>query len=719
MNISGIGLKIAEKLIEHFGTEDLAIDAIVNSNITEISSIRGIGMRKAIKIVSTFLETKTGVKKEDILKSPDIVRIHDQILLLLKSHAQTDYAKDKFSLLYPLPSKFQSEIQARLDYFGEARVVIERLGDLEKKIKMHLSKIKPLRNITKKIRRKKVIYIDDSDLYNRILEDEDLVRYCDIFHVERRSKNIPEILLESTKSYDLVFTIFQNYTLDGNFINIIPLEEIMFHKILPEFGVDIFASNSKMIKHAFVLAKIIHTLNGSSVIKEFKQNLSLKVLEEIVEFLEKIGDDGELSRDFNEEIFELRKSMEDFEKIMSDLELWLNQTITTRIEELEVKLDGNQILNILKAQGEQLDSSFNITEFLPSDVADIIFETLQKTEEKLHQKLHLKADDKMSINSVLLDESFSLPLEFDHEKLSDLKNQLAKKYYVKEHSILCSYQEKISRYETDLRRIIKTCFDFDEFFAVGCFARNYQANPPRLYPLGHGVAIQEGINLQLKKEELENPSFKALPIDYVLGKTDMFSGMTKDERVAVLSGANSGGKTCLLQTLAHIVLLAQMGLPVPARNAEVGLVDEIYYFAKSTGMVSAGAFETSLETFARISLSEHPRLVLLDELEAMTEPGAATKIIACLLEIFHQSPDITCCMVSHLAEQIMAKVQVPIRVDGIEAQGLKNGKLLVDRKPKYYYLAKSMPNLIVEKLCATQKAADRQFYKKIQDYLIK
>ncbi|MHC1591885.1 MAG: MutS-related protein [Candidatus Helarchaeales archaeon] len=720
-NLSGIGSKIAEKLIEYFGGEEQAMEAIMNSTISEIASIRGISMKKAMQIVSTFHEKKMGVKKDDILKTNDIKKIHDEIISILKSYAMTDYIRDKFSILYPLPSNFRNEIEKRIQYFAQARNVVEKTENLEKKIKLHLSKIRPLRNSIKKIRRKKAILVDDEGVYEKILKDEDLIRYCDVRLVNSNSPDLLEILHDCSQSYDLVFTCFENCNLETDFINVISLHEVNFKEILPEFGIDIFVSNSKMIKHSYILVKIIHSINDvdSDALARFKKELNLEILDEIIEFLDNIVEDGEISPDFNDEIRILRESIDEFDDKLNDLELWINETITKRIEEMEVRLDGNQILNILKARGENSDGSFNLVEFLPSDIAEIIMNTIQEAEEILFEKLHLQDLDEISINSLFIEDDLSLPIEFNQEKLQELKQYLSKKYYVKEHFILLGYQEKISRYEKDLRKIIKVLLDVDEFFAVGYFARDYNLRAPILKSSSHGIAFKSGINLFLKQEELNNPLFKIDPVDYCLGKNDLFPGKTKNEKIIVLSGANSGGKTCLLQTIAQIVLLAQMGLPVPAQIAEVGLQDEIYYFSKSAGMVSAGAFETSLKTFSQIALTEKTALVLFDELEAMTEPGAATKIISCLLEIFHDMANITCCLVSHLAEQIMKNINAPVRIDGIEARGLQDGTLIVDRTPRYYYLAKSMPILIVEKLCNTNDARRRKFYTNIKEYLQK
>ena len=52
--------------------------------------------------------------------------------------------------------------------------------------------------------------------------------------------------------------------------------------------------------------------------------------------------------------------------------------------------------------------------------------------------------------------------------------------------------------------------------------------------------------------------------------------LTRNENIALLTGANSGGKTTLLETLTQISIMAQMGLPVSADKAEIKIVDEIH-----------------------------------------------------------------------------------------------------------------------------------------------
>ena len=55
-------------------------------------------------------------------------------------------------------------------------------------------------------------------------------------------------------------------------------------------------------------------------------------------------------------------------------------------------------------------------------------------------------------------------------------------------------------------------------------------------------------------------------------------------------------------------------------------------FAKAGGTQSAGALEQTLLQLAKVVSNENAKLILADELEAITEPGAGARIIAGMLE---------------------------------------------------------------------------------------
>ncbi len=179
----------------------------------------------------------------------------------------------------------------------------------------------------------------------------------------------------------------------------------------------------------------------------------------------------------------------------------------------------------------------------------------------------------------------------------------------------------------------------------------------------------------------------------------------------LLSGANSGGKTTLLTTIAIITILSQMGLPVPCSKASVGGFKELHYYRKSTGHVNAGAFESTLRMLSQMIMSPNSRLVLADEMESISEPGASARVIAAFLDLLGRSPDSVGIFVTHLAQEIEKHCKNDLRIDGIEAKGLSdNLELLVDRTPQYYKYAKSTPELIVQRLQHISKGSEKDIY---------
>jgi dsDNA-specific endonuclease/ATPase MutS2 len=111
--------------------------------------------------------------------------------------------------------------------------------------------------------------------------------------------------------------------------------------------------------------------------------------------------------------------------------------------------------------------------------------------------------------------------------------------------------------------------------------------------------------------------------------------------------------------------------------------------------------------------NERIKLVLADELESITEPGASARIIACMLDELNRRSSVAV-FVSHLAGEVLRYSKTPIRVDGIEAEGLdENNNLRVNRSPRYNFLARSTPELILDRLVRSTKGQEREFYEKL------
>jgi hypothetical protein len=191
------------------------------------------------------------------------------------------------------------------------------------------------------------------------------------------------------------------------------------------------------------------------------------------------------------------------------------------------------------------------------------------------------------------------------------------------------------------------------------------------------------------------------PITYAVGDHDMpvsSPNRPPEDRVAVLTGANSGGKTTLLETLCQVQLLAQMGLPVPARHAEVGVVETVVFHRRHASF-NAGVLESTLRSVVPPVSEGGKTLMLVDEFEAITEPGSAADLLHGLVQLTVDREALGV-FVTHLADDL-EPLPAEARTDGIFAEGLTTDlELEVDYQPRFETVGRSTPEFIVSRLVA-------------------
>ena len=354
---------------------------------------------------------------------------------------------------------------------------------------------------------------------------------------------------------------------------------------------------------------------------------------------------------------------------------------------------------------------------LPGEVVETFTSTIQEAEDKLSQMLGLTPREADWVTGVISEE-ISLPAKMVSTQINDLEDKLRRLFADKQFSLIKKIANDLDRLRAIVMKAVQTLLEFDLFLGVGLFSHDYELQTPKISMEYTGVGVQGANNIFLTQSFLKGKHGKVQPIDYCIGKTPFQPNGTNGENCALLSGANSGGKTTTIQTLAQVVTMAQAGFPVPAKQAYVPAFEELYFFYKSRGMVSAGAFETTLKQFAEIVVSDKSKLALFDEVEAITEPGSAANVIAGLIEILQSDPRTSTVICSHLAREIQEVTSVPLRIDGIEARGLdENLDLVVDRTPRFGALARSTPELIVERLSKLTKGPKKAVYEKILENL--
>ncbi|WP_229826314.1 DNA mismatch repair protein MutS [Sphingobacterium griseoflavum] len=133
---------------------------------------------------------------------------------------------------------------------------------------------------------------------------------------------------------------------------------------------------------------------------------------------------------------------------------------------------------------------------------------------------------------------------------------------------------------------------------------------------------------------------KNLPLgeDYITNDTYLDP---ETQQIIIITGPNMAGKSALLRQTGLIVLMAQIGCFVPAKEATIGLVDKIFTRVGASDNLSSGesTFMVEMNETASImnNLSDRS-LILLDEIGRGTSTYDGISIAWAIAEFLHNHP---------------------------------------------------------------------------------
>jgi len=657
--IPGVGAKTAAALRE---LDDPAA-TVESGDVAAIARAPGVNEARAARIARGAIRRRHGDDGR-VLATDRAREVYREAIDLLRERTVTDYAAKRLETFYPSASA--SRIAEAQSFVESA---IER--DPDPAVREALAGVEPLTDPPTVRVRDRCLATADAETLARA---EAAVPELSVETVED-ARDVSEL----ARSYATVIVLdeeFAGLDVEGD-VHVRPdaLDEPA--ETVPERLLAFFAANRERLE----AAAAVHEAAAAAGDPVADGDPAADP-DRLRDALARLDDDGTIVGD--EELTRLTAAVDDLDAAVSTAESVADDRLREAIRERDVTIEGTDFLSLVE-QGARVDS------LLDRELADEYDEAMARAREHLADALRLEPEEAELADRVFGGDP-SFPVDHDEGAVSRLKTELSAARDRRAARLKAELASDLGDLREPVETLVRDALELDVELAIARFADDFDCVMPEVVDPG---SPDSGFRIEGGRSPLLDVDFAdAEPVDYAV------SGAT------LLSGVNSGGKTSTLDLVALVVVLAQMGMPVPAASATVERFEEVHYYAKSQGTLDAGAFEATLRDFGDLVEGADGRLVLVDELESITEPGASAKIIAGILEAL-DGQDATAVFVSHLAREIRDAADFDVAVDGIEAEGLVDGELRVNRSPRKGHLARSTPELIVEKLAGDR---DTEFY---------
>ena len=641
MNLPGIGERLMKRLDDHFGGRHELIRTLESGDVSRIAEVEGISVKRALALAREYNGAEA-----TFLATHEAEKLHGQLIALMQRFASNSASSSRMQMLMPLH---------QIDERRERCRQMMSFANEENEAFVHLRTLFKNLSYTRR----------PTQRYERVIVSQ---------HEHPEWDSYVRILTPSAQESWKDYTVFKTVTWIGkNGPDELPPGWLVLPEsgrsdvMIPEYTLDWFTNNRKTLK---VLLDLMQWRDeGKEILHPALEAIFQETngLEQLASVFAMIGDAGDVE--------EMEKIRDGLWSTAKKLEEDLNQQIAAEMESVTLDLSGSDML-------EALADAATFQRKLASATEDVMNEILERGRTEFSS--YLEAGGLQAPFDLY---SSNWPVKLNRGALDKINDELERRINDGRNDHLLRLATKLADLKPLCETAIQRLIEHDMWYSIASWAIQCNATLPEL--VDHGIWFEQGHHLFIEGD--------VQPVSYGLGRA---APKGDQQSIALLTGANSGGKTTLLELVAHIAILAHMGLPVPAQHAEVGRVEALHVLAKSGGTQSAGALETTLVDLANVVSNAQPKLILADELEAITEPGAGARIIAGMLRAAQQQSNSSMVLVTHLAPAILdAYGDDDLRIDGIEAKGLdEHLELIVDRTPKRNCLARSTPELIVRRL---------------------
>ena len=211
-------------------------------------------------------------------------------------------------------------------------------------------------------------------------------------------------------------------------------------------------------------------------------------------------------------------------------------------------------------------------------------------------------------------------------KLKELEDMILgaeDRLYALEYDLFCKIRDTVAKEVVRIQKTAHAIAKLDVFASLSYVASRNQYVRPKLNTKGK-IDIKDGRHPVVEQ---------MIPNDMFISNDTLLDN--GEHRVSIITGPNMAGKSTYMRQTALIVLMAQIGSFVPAREANIGICDRIFTRVGASDDLASGqsTFMVEMTEVANILRNATPNsLLILDEIGRGTSTFVGLAIAWAVIE---------------------------------------------------------------------------------------
>lgn len=236
-----------------------------------------------------------------------------------------------------------------------------------------------------------------------------------------------------------------------------------------------------------------------------------------------------------------------------------------------------------------------------------------------------------------------------------------------EYRIFAEIRGRIAEHTSRLQKLAFQLAKIDVLMSFAIVSLKYHYVRPLLNSTGN-ITIEEGRHPVLEAIQTGQPY---IPNDIQLNEDE--------DQILMITGPNMAGKSTYMRQIALIVIMAQMGCFVPAKKADIAVIDRIFTRIGAGDDLTSGQstfMVEMMETKQAITEATPNSLILLDEIGRGTSTYDGMALAQAIIQYIHDHVKAKTLFSTHYHE-LTSLAEIYPRIQNIHVNVVeKNGKVI-------------------------------------------